>query len=503
MARGKRIEKGLLVGLTLLGGLAMATPVEDSMAIVVSQAVMDDPEWREATVETLKARYAEPKVYVWKESLGEVLPALSEQMPSYTAFVVKPEQAGTQFTIAISNLCRRLDADPYVDTFWGVVTGYDASTAHLVASADNLSIERVLDTSGMDITAFPQVWKYSEDHRGITKYWHKGETPAVVETPCEEDNTEGILKALQQDKIQFITTSGHATQHDWQMGYGRPNMAMIHRDGKLYVVNTQKKVQRAKNPEPKLYFATGNCLIGDIDQTDCMALSWMKDGGVRQMMGYTVTTWFGAQGWGTQGIFGDTSGLTTATEAFHFANTAIIQRLLEWPIPDLISWKLSEIKEVNYPQTPGMIAWAEAQDKAGRPLDEIRSEIQNIAGNLHDRDVVCFYGDPGMEARVADGRFKKLPASLEGDTLTLSAEVREGARDGTLWFRLPGSWTYDPAELKASPALGTPDLALDNILRFPNAKASTAIGETLTITIPHAKRIGQSPALRTSKDSAQ
>lgn len=471
---------------------AEALPVTDSYAIVASQAVAEDPAWCAATLDVLKAKHPQAQCYVWKHSVAEVREALAKQLPSFTAFVVKPEEAGVQLTIALHTLCRNLDDDPYPDTFWGVITGYDPAAACLLAEASPIAIERALDCAGCDLTPFAEAWRYSEDHRGTLKHWKRGETPTPESLPCNTDNTRGVLTRLQKDRIQFLTTSGHATQHDWQMGYCGPNMAMVHQAGRLVAVDTQSQGFFAACPEPKVYFATGNCLIGDIDQTDCMALAWMRDGGARQFMGYTVTTWFGAQGWGTQGTFTGKPGLYTACEAFHFTNTGIVDWLEKQPISDLRSFRLQKIERFNQPMTPGIQAYAMAQLQAGKSEDEVRELVKNLSGNLHDRDTVCFYGDPALDARIANGPYTLLPPTREGDQLILRLKVAEGAQDGPLWLRLPGSWTYGatPALNKTFLPFGEPDLTLDNLLRFPNARLSLAAGETLEVRLRNAQPKG-------------
>ena len=476
-----------------LAACSALTPAEipmDTYAIVASKAVMDDTAWKTATVDVLAAKHPGARLIVWEREVGEAKGALAAAQPSFTAFIVRPEQAGVRLTVAVSNLCRALDGDPYVDTFWGVVTGYDPAAAEALAKAGPIAIERALDCAGCDLTAFRKAWRYSEDHRGTMNLWERGVTDAVRDVPCDTDNTLGVLDRLQRDRVQFMTTSGHATQHDWQMGYCGPNMALVHKDGRLVARDTKKVDRPAGSDEPKVYFGTGNCLIGDVDKPDCMALSWMRDGGARQFMGYTVTTWFGAQGWGTQGLFVDTAGLCTANEAFHFTNTGIVEKIRGYGIPDMMDFRLGELARVNLPVTPGMAAWRQAQAKAGLPDAELQKRMQERIGHLHDRDVVCFYGDPALDARIADGRWAVRPPYVDSDgALVLTVEARPGvrARDA-VWLRLPGSWAYDPAAVEASEALGEPDLALDNMLRFP--AAAPKAGDVYTVRLPGAARKG-------------
>ena len=120
---------------------AAGEPVAESYAIVASRAVMASPAWREATVEALRKKYPHAQLYTWEKDVAEVREALGRQLPAFTAFVVTPEEAGVHFTIALHTLCRALDDDPYPDTFWGVITGYDPEAARLLAEAEPIAVQ--------------------------------------------------------------------------------------------------------------------------------------------------------------------------------------------------------------------------------------------------------------------------------------------------------------------------------------------------------------------------
>jgi zinc protease len=470
---------------------AEVAPLKDTYAIVATASVANDPEWRAATIEKLQAKYPEAKLFVWNEMLNEILPAVREMQPTFTAFVGKPEEMSRRMVMSAHYFSRMLDDDPYTDTFWGLVTGYDAASAALVAGATDFSIERAMDCSGTDLKSFNEAWRYSEDHRGTMKYWKRGMAD-VEASECDTDNTQGVLERLQKDKIQFLATSGHATEHDWQMGYCGPNMQMRHKEGALVAIDTKEQAWAATSTEPKVYFANGNCLIGNIDQVDCMALSWMRDGGVRQMMGYTVTTWFGAQGWGALGLYVDHSGLCTAAEAFHFTNTTIVQKIASYNIPDMMTWRWGKVGHMNTPMTRGMVVYSDEKAKVAQgdkhTLRALQDEMKEKVGNLHDRDSVAFYGDPALKTYIANGRLTVHAPKMEEDALVLSLSTHEGLREGPAWFRLPGSWNYDPALMVTDEALGKPSLTLDNMLYFDAPTLEP--GKTYTVKLPKATRKG-------------
>lgn len=470
---------------------ALAPELKDSYAIVATKSVANDSEWKAATIDKLLQKYPHAKVFIWDKTLDEILPQIKELQPSFTAFVGKPEETTRDFVMTTHYFTRMFDDDPYVDTLWGIITGYDAASAALVAGAKDISIERAFDCSGTDLQAFNEGWRYSEDYRGTMHYWKRG-MKEIEKSPCSTDNTQGVLQRLKENKIQFFATSGHATEHDWQMGYCGPNMQMRHEKGELYALDTKYERHPAGSTEPKVYFANGNCLIGNIDKVDCMALSWMRDGGARQMMGYTVTTWFGAQGWGTLGLFVDHSGLCTAAEAFHFTNTSIVKTIKDYNIPDMMTWKWTTVGHMNVPQTKGMQAYAQAEyakDPSIANGKMIRSKLQDMAGNLHDRDSVAFYGDPALETVIANGRLTVHAPTYVDGVLTLSLTANEGVRKGDVWFRLPGSWNYAEADIVADEGLGKVTLVLDNMVRFSPEQVLTS-GKTYTVKIQKATRKG-------------
>ncbi len=173
------------------------------------------------------------------------------------------------------------------------------------------------------------------------------------------DTTEALVDALARSDL--FVTSGHATEHDWQIGFSYRNGSFRCRDGKLFGLDTQKKEHPIDSPTPKVYLAVGNCLMGHVDGPDCMALAWMNSGGVAQMVGYTDLTWFGYGGWGCLDYFVEQPGRYTLAEAFLANDHALVNRL----------------------------------ESGSAPKGDIR-------GLAYDRDIVALYGDPAWEARMAE-----------------------------------------------------------------------------------------------------
>jgi hypothetical protein len=143
------------------------------------------------------------------------------------------------------------------------------------------------------------------------------------------------------------------------IGFTYRNGFFRSRAGQMVGEDTQSQRYEINSPNPKVYMPVGNCLMGHIDGPDAMALAWMRAVGVKQMIGYTVPTWFGYAGWGCLDYFVEQPGRYTFAEAFLANHHALIHRL----------------------------SAAGGSDRRGL---------------LFDRDVLAFYGDPKWEARMAE-----------------------------------------------------------------------------------------------------
>jgi hypothetical protein len=113
---------------------------EASYAVVVKKSTAEDARW-EKVVAALKTKH-NASIITYDASVDESLDALKPEFPRYTCFVAKPEDAGRTFVAQVHQLTRKLDDDPYTDTFWGILTGYDADNALAIASHSR-SLRRV------------------------------------------------------------------------------------------------------------------------------------------------------------------------------------------------------------------------------------------------------------------------------------------------------------------------------------------------------------------------
>lgn len=386
---------------------------DPSYAVVVSARTRSDAGWQQV-VEALREKHS-ARVIEYQGSVDEVLPELRQQRPRMVGFVARPEEARREFVSQVHRLTRRLDDDPYPDCFWGIVTGYDAEAALRIArQREPLTVRKVAAGTEVALDMCEEGLWFCELSKGKTVRKEKG--GSAVESKGPDDSTEGLVRALNDYHADLFVTSGHATQHDWMIGFRYRNGFFKHAGGRLFGEDTGGRKWPVESPNPKIYLPVGNCLMGDIDQRDCMALSWMNSAGVLQMPGYTLPTWYGYAGWGLLDYFVEQPGRYTLTEAFFANQLALIHRLTTY---------FPELKDADSDAggQPSVAPKLSAQAKAdGLTLNDAR-------GLLFDRDVLAFYGDPAWQARMVDQpRAFEQTLTREGDRFVFEIKPNRGDR---------------------------------------------------------------------------
>ncbi len=351
-------------------------------AIVVSEATFQDEAWR-AVVDALQQKH-QGRVVRYHDSVEQSLPDLQTWHPRYTCFVATPDEATRQFVAAVHQMTRQYDDDPYTDTVWGIVTGFDAAGALAIAEHDQpLVIHKVAAGTEFALEACTEGRWYDELVPGKQVHRRPGGDLELRKGPV--DSTAALVETLNDYQPDLFITSGHATEREWMIGFTYRNGFFRSQAGRMWGEDTQSERHEIHSPNPKVYMAVGNCLMGHIDGPDAMALAWMQSVGVKQMIGYTVPTWFGYAGWGCLDYFVEQPGRYTFAEAFLANHHALVHRL---------------------------------QTASG----------QERRGLLFDRDVLAFYGDPKWEARLADApRAYEQQLKIEGDRYTFTVIPQRGA----------------------------------------------------------------------------
>jgi hypothetical protein len=381
--------------------------------VVVSQATKSDPAWNEV-VEALVAKHEGAEVVIWQENVAESLDQLRQSRPRYACFVATPSEAGRSFVADVHRLTRKLDDDPYADAFWGIVTGYDAAAALLIAkTSEPLIVKKAASGTAIALDMCSEgVW-YDE----LVKNKLVAKTPEgeAIEFRGPDDTTAALAAELTDQPADLFVTSGHATERDWQIGFAYRNGYFRSESGKMFGVPTSGERFEIASDSPKVYLAVGNCLMGHIDGPDAMALAWMKGVGVRQMIGYTVVTWYGYAGWGTLDYFVEQPGRYTLAEAFLANQHALIHRL---------DTSFDGIVEAEFPVGDFDLPTAKPTGKGA----ELGLTENDARGLLWDRDTLAFYGDPAWIAKMEE-RPKAYDQTLtvEGDVYTLTIKPNRGA----------------------------------------------------------------------------
>lgn len=378
---------------------AEAPPQKSSYMVIAKKSTMESPAWHEVVL-ALQTKH-QGSVATYETSVDEVLGALRKEFPRHTCFVAPPEEVTRAFVGRVHQLTRKLDDDIYTDTRWGILTGYDAANALAIARThEPLTVHKVGAGTPFAMDMVEQGLWYDELVQN--KMVRKNTGGSAETLKVEQDTTRALVDTLNEYQPDCFISSGHASERDWQLGYSYRNGCFMSNEGQLSGCDMRQKRFDVKSDNPKVYLAVGNCLMGHIKDRNSMALAWMNSAGVRQMIGYTVTTWFGYAGWGCIDYFIEQPGRFTLTEAFLANHHALIHLL----------------------------------------------DTEPSSGLTYDRDVLAFYGDPMWEARMLDR-----PKAWDQSLLE---------KDGTYIFEIKpnrGEATFKPIDMNGSQRGGRPIVA--------------------------------------------
>ncbi|MDC0274369.1 hypothetical protein OAK91_06525 [Planctomycetaceae bacterium] len=365
--------------------LVSITLQADTYTIVVSQQTSNDTQWQKV-VEALQKKHAGANVVHYDTNVNKALPTLQTQHPRYTCFVATPAEASRQFVADVHQLTRLYDQDPYTDTLWGILTGYDAANALKIAQhSEPLTIRKVASGTEVALGMCQEGLWYDELVQNKQVVKSPNGSPEQQKGPA--DTTHALANTLTDYKADLFVTSGHATERNWQIGYRYRNGFFRSSRGKMFGETIDKQRFEILSENPKVFLPIGNCLMGHIDGPDAMALAWMNTVGVKQMIGYTVVTWYGYAGWGVLDYFVEQPGRYSLSEAFHVNQHALIHRLETNfdPTEQVVDARSNRSVQLT-PNAAGL--------KSGLTVNDGR-------GLMWDRDTVAFYGDPAWEARMS------------------------------------------------------------------------------------------------------
>ncbi len=360
--------------------------------VLASKDVQNDAAWMQV-VDALKNKH-KAEVFFYEKAPRENLADLQRVRPRYVAIVEKPENLGRDYVIDMHHVSREVDNDIFADFLWGVITGYDADAAMKMVnnSTEPLLVKDAVATI-MELNSAKWFDNYAwvDDHsRGL--WGEKKGRDAKVQTAQIDPKT--VLKKFTdlygEYNPDLVVTAAHATERNLEMPFSLGNI--LAKNGKLYASDhyTRTTWDLKESGKRKVYFAVGNCLIGNVNNTkESMAIAWMNSGNVATMIGYVVTTWHGRNGWGGLKYWVTNPGRYTLAEAIYMNQQDFLYQQNEW-YPSLIK------ENYNFDGNEFQIAGQKiAEAIKGQPTkDQI--------GFWHDRDVLAYYGDPKWEVRLQE-----------------------------------------------------------------------------------------------------
>lgn len=381
--------------------------MDDTYVVLASEAVQQDAEWFKVA-EALQQKHS-AELIIYKESPCETMDALREIKPRYVAIVEKPENLGRDYVIDMHLASREIDDDIYADFIWGMITGYDAAAA--MRMVDNSTEPLLIKDAVATITELNSA-KWFDNYAWVDDH-HKGlwgeKQGRQSEVKRDSIAPEQVLRKFSDLYAKYnpdlVVTAAHATERNLEMPFSLGNFKP--KDGGLYAEDrfTKETWDIEQSGKRKVYFAVGNCLIGNVNNTkESMAIAWMNDANAATMIGYVVTTWHGRNGWGGLKYWITNPGRYTLSEAVFVNQQDFLHQQHQW-FPSLLKERYPDFGRDEF-----RLARQRMQEVMGD--DFSMEEI----GFWHDRDVLAYYGDPKWNVRLQE---------VEGETdFEVTSEIR-------------------------------------------------------------------------------
>lgn len=419
-----------------LGSCSVNKNIQEPYAVLAPSTFTTETEGWEQVVASLQAHH-EAVVMRFDRSPMELEAELKTLNPRYVAIVDQLENIGRDYVIELNRMSRRMDADPYADFLWGIVTGYDAAAAQrmvdhsvepMVIRTGVASIKELESAKWFDAYAFVddhQVGMCGEKKMGEDSLTYKsipyktdlqGANPMIrsfvekrfgKEVP---DVLRQFLEYYESYEPDLVVTASHATENNLEMPGSVGNIRC--RDGRLYVDYPGEQRFIKGRDSRMVYLPIGNCLIGNVNNTDSsMAVAWMNSQNATAFAGYVVTTWYGRNGWGGLKYLITNPGRYSIPEAFYLNQQDMMAQIAEWN--DSLTVAPFDY-DANYFETlPPVLA------RMAAPQELTEDEMFFWFGFWHDRDVLAYYGDPKWNVRMQE---------VPGETdFTVTSEIK---RDG-------------------------------------------------------------------------
>lgn len=364
----------------------------DGYVVAASEAVRGDAAWMEVVDALVKKHRAE--VVYYRSAVSELEADLRRLRPRWVALVEKPERLNREVVMEAHRLSRRIDEDIYADYLWGIITGYSAADAkqlversrkpYVVRTALNTTCEM---SNGAYFTDFAFL---NDGSQGPGWWgWRKQGMPETQQAFIGQWNM--LDKWVEQYKEldpDLLVTSSHATEHNLEMPFSAGNLKADR--GRLYADFMTREYLEGTS-HPRVYYAAGNCLIGNIDNDpNSMAVGWLSGMDATSMVGYVVTTWYGRNGWGGLKYWSANAGRLTLAQAVYLNQQDMLHTEQGW---------YPEMPGVEYPFSDLPFGEDEQFSKRFRQATGAMP-TKDQKGFVHDRNVVVLYGDPAWDVKM-------------------------------------------------------------------------------------------------------
>lgn len=390
----------LLAALITLAACS-STPreMENNYVVLISEDVGTDPDWM-IVANHLSAKHSAP-IIQFTASPSELRDTLCTLCPRYVAIVDVPQNIGRDYVIDFHLASRTLDEDIYADFFWGMITGYDAEAALRMVrnSAEPLVVKDAVATI-MELNSAKWFDNYAwvDDHtKGLWGTKRGRDAEIETDTVAPEQVLRKFTDLYAEFDPDLIVTAAHATQSNLEMPYSLGNLKP--RGGRLYAEDrfTGKDWDFIESGKRRVYAAVGNCLIGDMNNTqNSMAAAWLSGSNAATMIGYVVTTWHGRNGWGALKYWVTNPSRYTLAQATYINQQDLLHQHNAWS-PELITTKYEYPDSFSEELTN---AAERMSDAIGRKIDLENAQDWDIIGFWHDRDVLAYYGDPKWQVNL-------------------------------------------------------------------------------------------------------
>ena len=297
-------------------------------AVVASEETLRLPEWRAVADALAEKHAAEAHTEIVAAFPTNCLERLRSLRPRFVAFLMRHDEFDNSTLVALKRMMRDIDADPYEDAIWGIVTGPDAATAMRIASSRSpRRIDSALATTGMGADAADGPVTVVSDAFPKGEWWAKS-AEGNIERHSETGSLHSVFAGAWRDiDPQLVLTSSHATEHNLEMPFSLGNIVATNGifAAAPEVAWTGEYAPLAAPSREKVWLAPGNCLIANHADEHDMVMTALSFGKANQFAGYIKPTWFGFAGWTTWRYFGS---LGYPLAASHSAASLLIARKL-------------------------------------------------------------------------------------------------------------------------------------------------------------------------------